>query len=156
MTDATDLMRLVEAMSARLSEVEVAMREIPSLKSAVQNADGRIDDLAVSGADVGRAIRELGEMYARSITQFNTMLQTQREEHRGMLQTQEERNRVVLEGMQKQLIEFHERSVQDIMSKLTVAVVRTTMETITHWALPSLLAGAVFAVGWLFHLFFAL
>lgn len=156
MTDATDLMRLVEAMSARLAAVEVAVREIPSLKATVQNSDGRIDDLATAGADVGRALRELGDMYMRSIAQFNGMLQTQRDEHRAMLQTQEDRNRIVLEGMQKQLIDFHERSVQEIITRLTGAVVRTTMETITHWALPSLLAGAVFAVGWLFHLFFTL
>lgn len=156
MTESADILRISEAISSRLAAVEVAVREIPLLKTAFDKADNRIDDLATAGADVGRSIRELGEMYLRAMAQFSTMLQTQRDEHRAMLVANDERNRVVLQGMQKQLIDFHERSVQEIIARLTGAVVRTTMETITHWALPTLLAGVVFVIGWLFHLFFVL
>jgi|SRR4051812_5178937 hypothetical protein len=111
MSDAADILRLIESMSARLAAVEVAVREIPHLQS-------------------------------------------QRDEHRAMLQVQEERNRAILEAVQKQLADFHDRSVEEIIDRLTGVVMRSTVQTIAHWALPSVLAGVVFIVGWLFHLFF--
>lgn len=150
---AAETERQQATIFARLQTLETSVREIPLLRSALKEADERIDNLVLGAQDISRSLRELGDMHMRALAQFTEMLQKQREEHRTLLERQEERSRSAMAALEKQYLESHERIVQEIIQHITSRVVRTTAETFAHWAWPALLAATLLFLGWLYHQF---
>lgn len=147
---ATDI-ETIRVLRVRVEGLEGQVREIPTLKLAVESANERTRLLTERSDELASAVRQLGDTHARALETFMNMLQTQRADYMRERRSDAEAFRDDMKSLKNEYIASHERIVEETLARLSGAFMRGGWETISKWIWALIASGVAIFFGWLYH-----